>query len=153
MTIITRRRLITASTATGLAGAALAAAPTPTATAAAGTGVVELITPFRLQDSRTMEPDKYGTAARDNLFVDGLAGKSGVILNVTVTATEGSGFFRIGDGFEDPPTTSNINWYTDNQKVANMAMVKIAPPGTGISVQGGGDGRAHLIIDVIGYIV
>ena len=96
-----------------------------------------------------MEPDKYDTSARDSLFVDGLAGNNGVILNVTVTQTEGSGFFRIADGFEDPPTTSNINWYTDGQKVANMAIVKTT---SGIAVQGGGSGRAHLIIDVLGFI-
>ncbi len=148
MSIISRRRLIAATSATGLAGAALAAAPAPAM--AATTGAIELIAPFRLQDSRTMEPDKYGTSARDSLFVDGLAGKNGVILNVTVTETEGFGFFRIADAFQDPPTTSNINWYTDGQTVANMAMVKTT---SGISVQGGGAGRAHLIIDVLGFIV
>ncbi len=147
MSNITRRRLIAATSATGLAGAALTAAPTPALAATAGG--VELIAPFRLQDSRTMEPDKYSTGARDSLFVDGLAGKSGVILNVTVTATEGFGFFRIADGFQDPPTTSNINWYTDGQNVANMAMVRTT---SGIFVQGGGEGRAHLIIDVLGFI-
>lgn len=148
MSNISRRRLIAATSATGLAGAALAVGPAPAQ--AATVGVIELITPFRLQDSRTMEPDKYDTGARDSLFVDGLAGKNGVILNVTVTDTEGSGFFRIADAFEDPPTTSNINWYTDGQKVANMAMVKTT---SGIAIQGGGAGRAHLIIDVLGYIV
>ena len=148
MSIISRRRLIAATSATGLAGAALAAAPAPAM--AATTGAIELIAPFRLQDSRTMEPDKYGTSARDSLFVDGLAGKNGVILNVTVTETEGFGFFRIADAFQDPPTTSTINWYTDGQTVANMAMVKTT---SGISVQGGGAGRAHLIIDVLGFIV
>jgi hypothetical protein len=150
MSTLSRRRLIAATSATGLAGAALAAGPTPASAATAGT--IEFITPFRLQDSRTMEPDKYDTSARDTLFVDGLAGKNGVILNATVIQTEGSGFFRFADDFEDDPTTSNINWYTDGQKVANMAMVQITPPATGITVQGGGAGRAHLIIDVIGFI-
>ncbi len=147
MSIISRRRLIAATSATGLAGAVLTAGPTPALAVTAGT--IELITPFRLQDSRTMEPDKYDTTARDSLFVDGLAGKNGVILNVTVTQTEGSGFFRIADGFEDVPTTSNINWYTDGQKLANMAIVRTT---SGITIQGGGAGRAHLIIDVVGFI-
>ncbi len=148
MSIISRRKLIAATSATGLAGAALAVSPTPALAASAGG--TELITPFRLQDSRTMEPDKYGTGARDSLFVDGLAGKNGVILNITVTETEGFGFFRIADAFEDPPTTSNINWYTEGQTVANMAMVKTT---SGITVQGGGAGHAHLIIDVLGFII
>ena len=81
--------------------------------------------------------------------MDGLEGKRGVVLNVTVTATEGFGFFRIGEDFQDPPTTSNINWYTDGQTLANMAMVSTT---SGIAVQGGGSGLAHLIIDVLGYI-
>ena len=70
-------------------------------------------------------------------------------VDVTVTQTEGSGFFRVAREFQDPPTTSSINWYTDGQKLANMAMVKTT---SGITVQGGGAGRAHLIIDVLGFI-
>ena len=151
MSNISRRRLITATSATGLAGAALATGPTPALAATAGG--LELIAPFRLQDSRTMEPDKYDTTARDSLFVDGLSGKSGVVLNITVVQTEGSGFFRIAEDFQDPPATSNINWYTDGQKVANMAIVKVTPPETGIVVQGGGNGRAHLILDVLGFVI
>lgn len=150
MSLFTRRRLIAAAPVSAVAaGAGLAFAPADASAAAAG--ALELIIPFRLQDSRINEPDKYDTSARDSLAVDGLAGKSGVILNVTVTETEGAGFFRIGEEFEDPPATSNINWYTDGQTLANMAIVS-TPSGTGISVQGGGAGRAHLIIDVVGYI-
>lgn len=150
MSTISRRHLIAASSATGLAGVALTVGPTPALAATAGG--IELVTPFRLQDSRTMEPDKYDTTARDSLFVAGLAGKNGVIVNVTVTETEGFGFFRIADGFQDDPTTSNINWFANGQTLANMAIVKVTPPATGITVQGGGAGRAHLIIDVIGFI-
>ncbi|MEM8747480.1 MAG: hypothetical protein AAF945_19295 [Actinomycetota bacterium] len=150
MPTISRRGLIAAGSASGLAGAALIGTSSPAS--ASSTGATELITPFRLQDSRTMEPDKYSTAAQDSLAVDGLLGKCGVILNVTVTQTEGFGFFRIGDGFETAPTTSNINWYEDGQTLANMAMVAVEPTSGGIDIQGGGDGRAHLIIDVLGFI-
>ena len=114
---------------------------------------MELISPIRIQDSRVSEPDKYDTTAQDSIAVPGLAGKSGVIVNVTVTETEGAGFFRVAEDFEAVPSTSNINWYGDGQTVANLAMVKITPPIAGISIQGGGDGRAHLIIDVLGFIV
>jgi hypothetical protein len=34
-----------------------------------------------------------------------------------------------------------------------LAIVKVTPPTGGISIQGGGNGRAHLIIDVLGFIV
>ena len=147
MSILTRRSLLAA--APGVA-AGVALTPTPVVAAVAA-GTIELIVPFRLQDSRTREPDKYDTSARDSLAVPGSAGKSGVILNVTVTDTEGAGFFRVGDDFVDPPATSNVNWYGDGQTVANMAIVS-TPSGTGIAVQGGGSGRAHLIIDVLGFI-
>jgi len=149
MSVFTRRRLIAAAPATGL-GAALVLRPNPAAAAVAG--LVELVPPFRLQDSRINEPDKYDTSAQDSLAVPDLAGKSGVILNVTVTETEGAGFFRIAEAFEAVPTTSNINWFGDDQTIANMAMVMVTPPATGITVQGGGDGRAHLVIDVLGFV-
>lgn len=151
MTSISRRALIGAAPATGLAGAALALHPSA-ALAAATSGALELITPVRIQDSRVDEPDKYDTSAADTLLVPGLEGKHGVILNVTVTETEGAGFFRVADDIEPVPTTSNINWYADGQTVANLAIVKITPPNSGIAVQGGGDGRAHLIVDVLGFI-
>ena len=120
MSSISRRRMITATSATGLTGVALAAGPTPALAATAG--AVELITPYRLQDSRTMEPDKYDTTARDTLAVDGLAGKSGVILNVTVTQTEGSGFFRVAGEFQDPPTTSSwLPWPLVKRALSSLA--------------------------------
>lgn len=150
MSLITRRRLIAAAPATGIVGASLALHPT--AAFAASTGALELIVPMRIQDSRTMEPDKYDTSAEDTLAVPGLAGKSGVIVNVTVTETEGAGFFRVAEDIEPAPTTSNINWYADGQTVANLAIVKITPPMAGIAIQGGGNGRAHLIIDVLGFV-
>jgi hypothetical protein len=150
MTTMSRRALIAAAPATGLAGAAVAFRPG--AALAAASGTVELVAPVRIQDSRTDEPDKYDTTASDTLAVPGLAGKSGVILNITVTETEGAGFFRVAEDIEPTPSTSNINWYADGQTVANLAIVKITPPTAGISVQGGGDGRAHLIIDLLGFV-
>jgi hypothetical protein len=112
---------------------------------------VTLIEPFRLQDSRINEPDKYDTTAADNLFVDGLVGHDGVLLNVTVTDTEGAGFFLICREHQTPPRTSSINWWGAGQTLANLAVVRVGGE-PGIHVQGGGSGRAHLIIDVLGFI-
>ena len=151
MSVFTRRRFIAAAPATGLVvGGALALGPN--AASAAVSGLIELVTPFRLQDSRVNEPDKYDTRAQDSLAVPGITGKRGVILNVTVTETEGAGFFRIADDFETVPTTSNINWYGADQTLANMAIVAVTTPASGITVQGGGSGRAHLVIDVLGFV-
>lgn len=119
--------------------------------AAAAPGPVTLTPPFRLLDSRIHEPDKYDSSARDGLAHLSLAGHEGAVLNVTVTETEGAGFFRLAAEFEDPPATSNVNWWGPGQTLANMAMITVTPTG-GFVVQGGGSGRAHLIIDVLGYI-
>lgn len=152
MTLFTRRRLLATAPATGLALGATAAL-LPATASAASTGTVRFVDPFRLTDSRIDEPFKYGTGARDSLAVPGPRDYYGVVLNVTVTETEGVGFFRVAEGFEEPAAkTSNVNWYGDGQTIANMAIVS-TPGGTGIQVQGGGDGAAHLIIDVLGYIL
>ena len=121
------------------------------AAALAGASGVTLIEPFRLQDSRTKEADKYDTTAADDLFVEGLEGHQGVLLNVTVTQTEGSGFFLICKEHQTPARTSTINWWGVGQTLANLAVVNVAGE-PGIHIQGGGSGRAHLIIDVLGFI-
>jgi len=122
--------------------------PAPALAAASG---VSLIEPFRVQDSRTMEEGKYDTTAADDLFVEGLVGHQGVLLNVTVTATEGAGFFLICKQHQSPARTSTINWWGSGQTLANLAVVNVAGA-SGIHIQGGGSGRAHLIIDVLGFI-
>lgn len=144
---ITRRHLLAAA-------APAAAVPflAPAGALAASTGgTITFVTPFRLQDSRTMEPDKYDTSARDGLAHEALAGHAGALLNVTVTETEGSGFFRLAAAFADPPTTSTVNWWGPGQTLANLAAVELGAGG-GFVVQGGGNGRAHLIIDVVALV-
>ena len=148
---LTRRRLLSCAAPVAVTSAAFPVLGTGAALAATAGGVVTLVTPFRLQDSRTMEPDKYDTSARDSLADARLAGRAGVLLNITVTETEGAGYFRLGAGFVDPPPTSNINWWGAGQTLANMAAVEVTALG-GFVVQGGGNGRAHLIIDVMGFI-
>jgi len=142
-------RLAPAAAAGGIAAIPLLAS-SPAALAATG-GTITLVSPFRLTDSRINEPGKYDSTARDGLADPALAGHQGAVLNVTVTETEGFGFFRIGNAFVEPPPTSNINWSADGQTLANLALVELDALG-GFVVQGGGNGRAHLIIDVIGFI-
>lgn len=144
---LSRRHLVAA------APLAVAAVALPaTSASAAATGSLELVTPFRVLDSREDEPDKYDTTANDAIAIDGIAGKIGVLLNVTVVQTEGNGFFRVGGEAEVPPTTSTINWYTDGQIVANMAIVSLPAAAGGVVIQGGGSGRAHLVLDVLGFV-
>jgi hypothetical protein len=154
MSHLDRRTLIghtaPAAVLAGLAGGVAAAAGT--ASAAATSGALVLVEPFRLQDSRVNEPDKYDTGAVDGLAVPGLAAHQGVLLNVTVTQTEGSGFVWVGKAPVAFPTTSNINWSTNDQTLANFAIVFTGPGQGGITVQLHGNGRTHLIIDVVGFV-
>ena len=148
---ISRRHLLARTAPAAVAGAValpLLAAPT---TALAASGPVTLIAPFRLQDSRINEPDKYDTSVRDSLADPSLAGHAGAVLNVTVTETEGAGFFRFADAFQDPAATSNINWWGAGQTLANLAVVSLTASG-GFVIQGGGGGRAHLVIDVLALV-
>lgn len=146
MTISRRHPLAVAAPA-----AALPLLGSGPASAAVAGGPITFVSPFRLQDSRTMEPDKYDTSARDGLADARLAGHAGALLNVTVTDTEGSGFFRLAGAYADPPTTSSINWWGPGQTLANLAAVELTAAG-GFVIQGGGNGRAHLLIDVVALI-
>jgi len=146
-----RRELFTKFAPTVAIGALAVPMILSPAAALAGASGVTLIEPFRLQDSRTKEADKYDTTAADDLLVDGLVGHQGVLLNVTVTQTEGAGFFLICKEHQSPARTSSINWWGTGQTLANLAVVNVAGE-PGIHVQGGGGGRAHLIIDVLGFI-
>ena len=153
MSQLDRRTLIgrTAPTAV-LAGLAGSVAATAGASAAATGGGLVLFEPFRLQDSRVNEPDKYDTGAVDGLAVPGLAANQGVLLNITITQTEGSGFVWVGKEPVPFPDTSNINWSANGQTLANFAVVFTGLGQGGITVQLHGNGRTHLILDVIGFV-
>jgi hypothetical protein len=148
MTHIDRRKLLTASVPLAAAGAFIAlAAPAGAQTA----GTLTLIEPLRFLDSRVQEPDKYGPGANDNVVVPGLENHTGALLNITVTETEGAGFFRIARTAVIPPPTSNINWWASGQTLANLAVVYTAGD-PGVNILSGGLGRAHLILDLLGYV-
>ena len=78
------------------------------------------------------------------------AGSNGVVLNVTATEPEGSGFLTVypasGGGCVNRPTASNVN-YTAGQTVANYVAVRV--PGNGqICVYT--LARSHIVIDRVG---
>lgn len=152
MTTRPHRRELLAKFAPAIAVGAAAPLALSPLSALAGTGALgalTLIDPTRIQDSRTMEEGKYFWGSRDGLFHEVLSGARAALLNVTVTDTEGAGWLRLGPEFQDPPRTSNINWWADGQTLANLAIVQLTELG-GFKVQGGGTGAAHLIIDVLG---
>lgn len=144
-----------------------------TATYFSATSTVVLIEPRRVWDSRTVDGylvtpgwkagGKLRTGDTLSFNLDGVVPRyiNGVIVNVTLDATEGAGFVVLWQGYgligpgepESPvvPPTSTANWYASGQTVANLAISKIGG-GAGLAISSGGGGRTHLIIDVLGYL-
>ncbi len=160
--LFTRRHMIGAAGATALAPAVLGGARASAATAQPSGPLITLLTPIRLYDSRVNigllggRKLASGQALTVTAFVFGedrflLA----AFVNVTITETEGAGFLRVSgsdDSGERPvPATSNINWSTSGQTLANLTLTTVGSE-AGIDVFAGGNGRVHLIVDLQGYV-
>jgi hypothetical protein len=126
-----------------------------------------LPTPIRLHDSRNPHP---GGSAFTGRLVSGasrnvstevddagettellVGGYSGAMVNVTVVDTAGSGFLSVGNpGLFGTRTTSNINWTTDGQILANLA-VTLLHEGF-LTVYAGGGGSTHVVVDLLALV-
>jgi hypothetical protein len=146
------RRSFVAAAGSAVGATGLIAAGTPHAALAATTGTIVLVAPQRILDSRVQEPTKYGSGAVDSIAVPGIDPYHGVIVNLTVTDTEGSGFVTLGKAPVFPPATSNINWSGPGITLANLAIVNTGTNAGGIVIQMAGGGAAHLIIDLVAFI-
>jgi len=152
---LSRRSLFTAMTA-ALGSAALGEsimARSASATAGQAASVQLNTPPFRIEDTRDGGTKLAGGSTME-VFVPGFIGTGvvGVLLNLTVTDTEGSGFLRV-DASNSMATnnTSNINWWTSGTTLANL--VAIPGEGTrGIIVTAGGPGKTHVVIDLVGFL-
>jgi hypothetical protein len=125
--------------------------------------LVVLRAPVRLFDSRTTPPSLGGgkLATGSSVAVTVVADvPNGVVaaafLNCTITETEGSGFLvlRPSDlsGEVPLPNTSNINWSTSGQTLANLVLTAIGGENA-VEVHAGGlAGRTHVVVDLQGYI-
>ena len=151
MTVLTRRSLLGAAPV-ALAGAALVSRPSAAHALDVSGGTLTLVEPFRLLDSRVDPGAKYATGDTATLTVPDLSTVHGVILNVTITGTEGSGFVRVANKVVLPAPTSNINWSAAGQTLANLAIVRTTAGASTVTLQFAGDGKTHVVIDVIGYI-
>ena len=128
----------------------------------AGSGFEPLV-PARLLDTRPAGPgidtvdDRYIGAglragastttlqvtARGGVPVDAAA----VVLNVTVTGTQGPGFVTVYPCDASRPTASNLN-YTAGKTIPNAVITKLSATGTVCLYTQAG---THLIVDVTGY--
>jgi len=96
----------------------------------------------------------------DQTLVPGSA--AAVLINLTITNTNGRGFLAVGPGLiSSPPdgSYSNINWWDSNLTLANMVtstlgfepLVGTSDTDTGIVIHCGGPGSTDYLIDVQGY--
>lgn len=78
-----------------------------------------------------------------------------MILNVTVTQTEGKGYLVIRgsdlSGERPLPDTSNVNWYGPGQTVANLVFTDVGGENA-VEVHNAGTGATHVIVDVQGFV-
>ena len=153
-----RRRMLT------LAGAAAALSPLTLPKSAAATipgaktgATVLLDPPVRIYDSRNPfgsgAPKKIGSGERLSVgfgnSVDGAL--AGAFINLTVTQTVGAGFLTVQSfGPNRAVLTSNINWMSDGQTIANSSLVPVGGENVIDVICTGGE--THYIIDLQGYV-
>ncbi len=162
-----RRALLrTAAAAVGAVGAATALGrPASAAVVDPGHTVHLLGTPVRVYDSRL--PSSLGSSGTGPIatghtrsislqFSNGVPshlldlGSAGAMVNVTVVNTVGSGFLVVSSPRNLIPSTSNINWTSSNQVIANMAVTALDEGSLQVAV--GGGGSTDVVIDVMAIL-
>jgi hypothetical protein len=117
------------------------------------------LTPYRLVDTRYGTGEPKRPLAGKGSFAVQIAGNDGgklpasgitaVALNITSTASLGSGFLTAyGDG-SARPTASNVN-FTTNQTIANSVITPVGSDGK-ILVYNGSTKATSVVVDVVGY--
>ena len=164
---LSRRRVIGA----GGTAAAFAVALSPQASPARAqtppggrTGeMITLVTPRRIFDSRLESPSIGGgkLSAGNTVAVTVSAGTLGGATRPSPSSTAPSPTPKEAatsrspppnlSGELPPPQTSNINWSTNGQTLANLVLTAVGGE-NGITVACGGNGRTHFIIDLQGYV-
>jgi hypothetical protein len=121
-----------------------------------GGGNVVGTDPARLFDSRTGQntaKGPFGPAETRNIQVTGQAGvpagATAVVLNVTVTDPNYTGFVTVWPTGDPMPVASTLN-YTFGQTVPNLVILKLGAGGQ-VSLYNSA-GAANLLADVVGYV-
>jgi hypothetical protein len=125
-----------------------------------GARFVQLVAPLRAYDSRFGD-GTLASGQQRGISLESVApvpGAGSALINLTIDQTEGSGYLTVwspvGEDGSGPPNTSNINWSASNQILANLVVVKlVGDHGDRFSVLAGGNGRTHVIVDVMGYFI
>jgi hypothetical protein len=124
---------------------------------------VVLDPPIRIYDSRNPigggPPKKITSGERSSHLLIPVGppegpygpGLVGAFINLTVTQTVGAGFLTVQSyGLPTPVLTSNINWMSDGQTIANSSLVPVGGENVIDVICTGGE--THYIIDLQGYV-
>lgn len=157
------RRLsgLAAAGAVGATGAMLL----PAGSASAAPVGFNVINPYRSVDTRVFGPEgrlPSGFFEDWDIWTDEFGdpriprSAAAVTFNLTITETAGRGFLAIYPAGTEYGGISTINWLEAGLDLANGGTVALGtspfPPGQGsVSVDCGGAGSTHYIIDVTGY--
>lgn len=147
-------------TATSATGAGPASAPSNSVTPLPG-GTYHPLVPARILDTRfaigvpVRPAGQLGAGQSLDLQVLGQggvlpSGVSGVVLNVTVTATNAASFLSVWPQGSPRPVVSNLNW-VPGKTVANLVEVAVNPATGRVSFFNSG-GNTDVIVDVQGYV-
>ena len=77
-------------------------------------------------------------------------GATAIAYNVTVTNTRGAGFLSVNPGSATTFASSSINWFGDNQDIANGLIVALNDDREVVVFCGGG-GSTDFVIDITGF--
>jgi hypothetical protein len=78
----------------------------------------------------------------------------GVVGNLTLVDTELSGFAVAYPAGTTRPATSNINWFTPGEIIANSATIRLGPDGSGgLAIRIFTSSRTNVVFDVAGYVL
>jgi PKD repeat protein len=117
------------------------------------------LTPYRLVDTRYGTGEPKRPLAGKGSFAVQIAGNDGgklpasgitaVALNITSTASLGSGFLTAYADGANTPTASNVN-FTANQTIANSVITPVGSDGK-IRIYNGSTKATSVVVDVVGY--
>ena len=141
-------------------GAPPAGAQTPPG-GIAGEPLIILRDPMRLVDTRVSRPGrgpgKLQPGQSMGVTVTSLDGSivTAAYLNVTVTGTVGAGYLVVRgsdlSGERPLPSTSNINWSTSGQTLANLVLTSVGGE-NGVEVHCEGTGPTDVVVDLQAYV-
>jgi hypothetical protein len=130
---------------------------TGASSARGSSGLFVPVTPYRLLDTRNHSVDpgvKTAANSQVSVWVSGLGGvtassEAAVVINATVTDTNGPGFFSVWPSGTTRPTISNLNAAHVGQTIANHVITPVTQHGFDFYTQSGAD----LIADITGYFL